>query len=61
MDAGSLRDAEMTDIWTDLDGTKYRLVRPEIVSYAQKPVKIKGRLVEQPNAEFTIVTAEKVE
>ena len=51
----------MNEIWTDENGVKYRLVNPEIVSYAQKPVKIKGRLVEQSNAEFTIVTAEKVE
>ena len=51
----------VSDLWTDENGVRYRLVRPEIVSYAQKPVKIKGRLVEQPNAEFTIVTAEKVE
>ena len=49
------------EIWTDADGTKYRLVNPEIVSYPQKPVKINGKMVEQPNAEFTIVTAEKVE
>jgi len=51
----------VSDLWTDENGVKYRLVNPEIVSYPQKPVKIKGRLVEQPNAEFTIVTAEKVE
>ena len=51
----------VNDIWTDSDGTRYKLVRPEIVSYPQKPVKINGKMVEQPNAEFTIVTAEKVE
>ena len=51
----------MNEIWTDENGVRYRLVRPEIVSYAQRPVKIKGRLVEQPNAEFTIVTAERIE
>ena len=51
----------VNDIWTDENGVRYRLVRPEIVSYLQKPVKINGKMVEQPNAEFTIVTAEKVE
>ena len=51
----------MNDIWHDENGVKFKLVSPEIVSYPQKPVKIKGRLVEQSNAEFTIVTAEKVE
>ena len=28
----------MNDLWTDENGVRYRLVRPEIVSYAQKPV-----------------------
>ena len=51
----------VNDIWTDENGVRYRLVGPEIVSYAQRPVKIKGRLVEQPNAEFTVVTAERIE
>lgn len=51
----------MNDLWTDENGVKYRLVNPEIVSYPQKPVKIKGKLVEQPNVQFTIVTVEKVE
>ena len=51
----------MNEIWTDENGVRYRLVRPEIVSYAQKPVKINGKMVEQPNAEFTIVSAERIE
>ena len=51
----------MNDIWTDENGVKYRLVNPEIVSYPQKPVKVGGKLVKRPNAEFTIVTAEKAE
>ena len=50
----------MNEIWTDENGVKYRLVNPEIVSYPQKPVKINGKMVEQPNAEFTIVTAERI-
>ena len=51
----------MSDIWTDENGVKYRLVNPEIVRYPQKPVKVKGKLVERPDAEFTIVSAEKIE
>jgi len=50
----------VSDLWTDENGVRYRLVRPEIVSYPQKPVKINGKMVEQPNAEFTIVTAERI-
>ena len=51
----------MNDIWTDENGVKYRLVNPEIVRYPQKSVKVKGKLVERPDAEFTIVSAEKIE
>jgi len=50
----------VNDIWTDENGVKYRLVNPEIVSYAQKPVKIKGRLVEQTNISYTVVTAQLI-
>ena len=56
----AMAGASVSDLWTDENGVRYRLVRPEIVSYAQKPVKINGNMVEQPNAEFTIITAEKI-
>ena len=48
------------ELWPWIDGV-YKLTRPEIVRYPQNPVKVKGKLVERPDAEFTIVSAEKIE